>query len=159
MNVYEFAMEMEQDAARFYRDMAPRSKNPGILRILTMLAEDETRHYQIVRQMAENANPEMAQSTILADAKTVFAQLRGTPFDLDVSQVDVYRQARDKEQRAHEFYQEKADEVDDPTSSALLLKLADEERRHYFLLDHVIDFLDRPQTWLEDAEFNHLDEY
>jgi rubrerythrin len=152
-------MDMEQDAERFYREMASQSRTPGIVRILTMLAEDEARHYQIVRRMAGNASSEMAQSTILADAKAVFSQLRGTPFDLDVSQVDVYRQAQDKEQRAHEFYQAKADETDDPTSSALLLKLADEEKRHYFLLDHVVEFVNRPQTWLEDAEFNHLDEY
>jgi hypothetical protein len=41
----------------------------------------------------------------------------------------------------------------------LFFLIAEEEKRHEFLLEHVLQFIARPQTWLENAEFNHLDQY
>ena len=38
-------------------------------------------------------------------------------------------------------------------------KLAEEEKKHYFLLENIIQFVSRPETWLENAEFYHLEEY
>ena len=37
--------------------------------------------------------------------------------------------------------------------------LCEQERKHAALVQHLIDFVSSPQTWLEDAEFYHLDEY
>jgi len=69
MNIYEFAMQMERDGEAFYRDLAAKSSSAGVARILNMLAADEVKHYDILKQMAEQSNPEMAQTTILLDAK------------------------------------------------------------------------------------------
>jgi hypothetical protein len=41
----------------------------------------------------------------------------------------------------------------------MLVMLAKEEQVHYFILENIINFLSRPQAWLEDAEFVNLDEY
>ena len=159
MNIYEFAMQMERDGEAFYRDLAAKSSSAGVARILNMLAADEVKHYDILKQMAEQSNPEMAQTTILLDAKNVFTQMQGTEFDLEGIQVDLYRKAQDIERQTQDFYEDKAGQATEPAQRALLLKIADEEKRHYFLLDSIIEFLDRPRTWLEDAEFTHLDEY
>jgi demethoxyubiquinone hydroxylase (CLK1/Coq7/Cat5 family) len=159
MNIFEFAMQMERDGEAFYRDLAVKSANAGVTRILNMLADDEVKHYNILKQMSEQGNPEMAQTTILLDAKNVFAQMQDTEFDLEGIQVDLYRKAQDIERQAQEFYEGKADQATKPAQRALLLRIADEEKRHYLLLDSIIEFLDRPRTWLEDAEFTHLDEY
>lgn len=35
----------------------------------------------------------------------------------------------------------------------------EEEKKHYFLLDNIIEFVSRPEQWLENAEFYHLEEY
>jgi rubrerythrin len=159
MNIFEFAMQMEQDGERFYRDLASQSTHPGVARILTMLADDEVKHYNIVKAMAENTSPEMAKTAILDDAKNVFAGIKGTAFDFDGKQVDLYSQAQEIEQRSQAFYEEKAEQVADSATKKILLQIADEERRHYFLLDHLIEFMNRPYRWIEDAEFNHLEAY
>ena len=159
MNIYEFAMQMEQDGERFYRDLASQSTHSGVTRILTMLADDEVKHYHIVKAMAEKIGPTMAKTTILDDAKNVFANIKNTVFDFDGKQVDLYSQAQEIEKRSQAFYEQKADQVTDPTATKILLQIADEEWRHYFLLDHMIEFMNRPYRWIEDAEFNHLDEY
>jgi rubrerythrin len=101
----------------------------------------------------------MAETTVLADAKNVFAEMQGEAFDLGGEHAGVYRQAQEIERQSQTFYEEKAAEMTDPVSQALLLKIADEEKRHYFLLDHIIEFVDRPRTWIENAEFNHLEDY
>jgi rubrerythrin len=160
VNIYDFAMQMEQDQENLYRELAAGTAAPGIQRILNMLADDEAKHYQIVRQLkAEAPAPEMAETGILAGAKTIFAAMQGKEFDLEGLQVEVYQQAQGLEQQSRDFYLDKASEVRDASHKALLRKLADEEQRHYFLLDHMVEFINRPRTWIEDAEFNHLQEY
>ena len=159
MSIYEFAMQMEQDGEAFYRELAAKTNDTGIRRILIMLADDETKHYNTLKQMKEAVEPQMTTTAILTNAKNIFAQMKGQEFDLDISHVDLCKKAQDIEHKSQIFYQEKAKEVSSPTQKELFLKMADEEKRHYFLLDNVIAFLSRPYTWIENAEFNHLDEY
>ena len=160
MKVYEFAKQMEQDGEAFYREMAAQTTDPGVQRILAMLADDEVRHYQIIAQLEKAATaPETVPTEILANARNVFEQMRGQSLDLGGLQVEVYQQAQELEQKSQDFYSERADESTNAAHKALFLKLADEERRHYFLLDHMIEFIDRPRTWIEDAEFTHLQDY
>ena len=160
MNIYDFAMQMEQDGETFYRDMAAKSADAGVQSILNALADDEVKHYNIVKQMKdEAAAPLMDDTAVLSTAQNVFAQMKGRALDTAGPQAGVYRQAQELERQSRAFYQEKADEVSQETHKALLLRIAEEENKHYFLLDHMIEFVNRPQTWIEDAEFNHLEEY
>ena len=160
MNIYDFAMQMEQDGEAFYRKMADQAAEEGVRRILNTLADDEVKHYNIVKQMKQEAvAPQMDDTAILASAKSIFVQMRGQSFDTTGPQVEVYRQAQELERQSRAFYLEKADEVSQGTHRELLLRIADEEAQHYFLLDHMIEFVNRPQTWIEDAEFNHLEQY
>jgi len=165
MNIYEFAMKMEQDGEAFYREMAAQTSAEGVQRILNMLADDEVKHYNVVKQMRDQAAaPQMEDTAILSQARNVFEQMQGQTFATGQlvhggPQIEVYREAQEIERKSREFYQEKADEVSSPTHRELMLRIAQEENRHYFLLDHMIEFVNRPQTWIEDAEFNHLEEY
>ncbi|MBN2289397.1 MAG: rubrerythrin, partial [Candidatus Glassbacteria bacterium] len=63
------------------------------------------------------------------------------------------------EKKSEDFYQEKSSEVDDPAHKEVLLKLADEERKHYWILENIIEFVSRPDAWLENAEFHKLERY
>ena len=57
------------------------------------------------------------------------------------------------------FYREKAGEVEKDAHKNLFLQIAEEEKKHAFLLENVIDFVTKPDNWLENAEFHHLEEY
>ena len=39
MNVYEYAMKVEKDGEKYYRDLASKTEDPGVKSILTMLAD------------------------------------------------------------------------------------------------------------------------
>jgi len=160
MNIFEYAMQMEKDGESYYRELAEKTGNRGIKTILTMLADEEVKHYNTVEKM-KAARPQMAKTTILADAKNVFAQMKesGEKIDPEAGQVELYRKAQDIERRSQDFYFEKANEVEKDYQKELFLMLAEEEKKHYFLLENIIQFVSRPETWVESAEFHHLEEY
>ena len=58
-----------------------------------------------------------------------------------------------------DFYQEKAGQMEEEYQREIFTALAEEEKKHFFLLENIIEFVSRPRNWLENAEFHHLDEY
>lgn len=160
MNIFEFAMKKEKYSEDYYRRLADKTNNKGLETIFNMLADEEAKHYKIVSDMKEDAAPDLADTTVLSDAKDVFAKMRESAqkFSFDISQTELYKKAQDIEKQSQNFYLEKAKEAEG-TQKEIFLSLAEEEKKHYFLLENIIDFVSRPQTWLENAEWHHLDEY
>jgi rubrerythrin len=160
MNIFEYALQMEKDGENYYRQLARQTANKGLQTILTMLADEEVKHYNAIETM-QTAEPHTAETTILTDARNIFVQIKGSgeSFDFDTKQTELYRKARDIEKKSRDFYTEKANEVTEEYQKELFLKFADEEKKHYFLLDNIIEFVSRPEYWLENAEFCHLEEY
>jgi rubrerythrin len=161
MNIFDFAMQMELDGKQFYQDLIEKTNDQGLRRILGMLAEDEVKHYEIIAKMKDNVQPEMAESMVLADAKNIFNLMLDHKelISLDSPQKDLYKHAQLLEKKSQDFYQQKVAEVPDPEQQKLFQQIAAEEEKHYFLLDDIYELLLRPEIWLENAEFNHLDEY
>ncbi|MHC4594919.1 MAG: ferritin family protein [Planctomycetota bacterium] len=160
MNIFEYAMQMEKDGEDYYRQLAQQTANKGIRTILTMLADEEVKHYNAVEKM-KTEKPQITETKILTDAKNVFVQIKesGGGFDFDIRQTELYKRAQDIEEKSRDFYTDKANEVEEKYQKEVFLRLADEEKKHYFLLENIVEFVSRPETWLENAEFYHLEEY
>ena len=160
MNIFEYAMQMEKDGEGYYRQLAQQTANKGIRTILAMLADEEVKHYNAVEKM-QTEQPPITETKILTDAKSVFVQIKesGESFDFDTEQTELYKRAQDIEKKSRDFYLEKANEVEEKYQEEVFLRLADEEKKHYFLLENIVEFVSRPETWLENAEFYHLEEY
>lgn len=161
MDIFEFAMEKERHAEHYYRDLAQRAEHDGFKHILTMLADEEARHFEAVQQMKRRTRQEVTESPVLKHAKEVFAKMKASAdtFRFDVSEADLYRKAAEIEQQSKTYYLEKADEVEDADQKAIFRKLAEEENKHLVLVQNIADFVSRPETYLEDAEFTHFDDY
>ena len=161
MDVFEFAMKMEEDGIDFYQQIADETKNEGVRSILTILAQDEVKHYNTLKRLKKETVEQVEDTTVLKDAKNVFETLEynAEDFTSPESQIDLYKKAQELEKKSIDFYAEKAEEVSKDTEKSILSRLADEERKHYFLLEHMITMLTRPEQWLEDAEWTHLEEY
>jgi len=160
MDIFAFALEIEKNSEQYYRDLASRCDNPALKYILTMLADDEVKHYRTVLAMRDGTHPEMIPTQVLPKARERFAAFVDPPADIcfDNDEIALYRKALSKEDQAEQFYREKAAGAE-PQNAKILERLADEERRHRFLIENMIEFLSRPRNWIENAEFNHLDEY
>ncbi|OGL42541.1 MAG: hypothetical protein A2161_20505 [Candidatus Schekmanbacteria bacterium RBG_13_48_7] len=160
MDIFQFAMQMEVDGEKYYRNLAKKAPHKGIANILNMLADDEMKHYNVFREL-KSKTPEMLATQVLANAKNVFQKMKDESPDIkfDISDIELYKKAQEVEKESQDFYLEKSKEIKQQPQREMFLRIAEEEERHYFLLDHLIDFLSKPYTWLENAEFFHLDEY
>lgn len=158
-NIFDFAMQMEKDGEEYYRQLTQQTSNKGMRTILTLLADEEVKHYNAIEKV-KTQQTQIADSEILADAKNIFVQIKesGESFDFNINQEELYKKARDIEKKSRDFYTEKANEVTEGYQKELFLKLAIEEQKHYVLLDNIIDFISRPEQWLENAEFFHLED-
>jgi rubrerythrin len=160
MDIYTFALNMEKDGEEYYRKLSAECGNKGLKNILNMLAGDEAKHYAIIEKIRNHENAGLTDSTIISRAKNIFQDMKkGASVDFTISQVDMYARALEIEKASIEFYSSKANETSDEKQKTILSKLAEEERTHYFLIDNIIEFVNRPALWLENSEFNHLDEY
>jgi rubrerythrin len=161
MDIFAYAMQMEKDGEGFYREIALKTDNIGIKRILTMLADEEVKHYNAIERMQRGQPEPMEETRILDDVKNVFVQMKeeGPGFDTDLKQIELYEKAQEIEKRSRQFYEEKAGQAEQNDQKLLFQRLAAEEAKHYFLLENLIEFVSRPAQWLENAEWFHLEEY
>lgn len=160
MDIFKFAIQMECEGQDYYRQLASKTTHNGIKNILVMLAEDELKHQQAIEKVRDTAS-EMPETAVLANAKNVFQQMKdfGGEVNLSGDEESLYRHAMDLEMKSRSFYKDKADQIETPEQKNLFLKLAEEENKHYHVLSNLVDFVAAPKTWLEDAEFEHLDDF
>jgi rubrerythrin len=165
MNVFEFAMQMEKDGEAYYRKMAANAENGVIKNILTDLAEDEVKHYKIFRKFRDGdlsgAKLMKDQTQVMKGAKNVFQKLAASkkPPIFSGEVVKAWKEAQNIEKKSEDFYRDKAGTETTPEIRKTLNLIADEEHKHWALIENIVHFLERPKQWLEDAEWNNLDNY
>lgn len=161
MDIFEFAMQIEKEGENYYREIADKCDDEGLKKIMIMLSDDEVKHYNTLMKMKDSIEVQFEDTGILSAAKNVFIDLKekDDTFDFDASQTEIYKKAQEIEKKSEDFYRKKSFEVNDENQKSIILKIAEEEKKHYFLLENIIEFVSRPETWIENAEFNHLDEY
>ncbi len=161
MDIFEFAKKMEKDGEKFYRDLAEMSVDKGINKIWGTLADAEVLHYNAILEMEKQQEIKLPSTKILENIKNLFSGIKPSRFDPNFSfpEIDIYKQALEIEKQSQDFYEQKAAEIPDEKVKSLFLKIALEEKQHYFLVDNIIEFMQRPFRWLENAEWNHLEDY
>lgn len=161
MDIFQFAMDKEKLSEQIYRDLAKRVEHQGLRNILTMLADEEAKHYRTVEQMKAGTPAEVADTPLLANAGAILEKMHKAreKFDFDISEADLYGKAAQIEAESKRFYQEKADETTDPAQKQIFEKLAREEDKHLLLVDRLRSFVSRPETFLENAEMYHFNDY
>lgn len=162
MDVFDFAMQMEDNGFDYYTDLAKAATLPGLKTIFTGLAEDEQKHLEILRSLKEGRRGAlMPDSSALDTAKNVFLLLPRGEQGLTgiVGNLPAYQHAMKLEAESFRFYEEAADKEADPEVKALLLQIAAEEHRHFNILENVFHFVNAPNQHLEWGEFSNLGEF
>ena len=164
MNIFEYAMKMESDGREYYLANADKTSVPALKKIWIDLADDELKHYNIFKAMRDGLTPEYKEAEkthILKTVKNVFEELKtkDEEYSFDDEVKKAWEHARDIEKEAEDFYRDKANELDSDAQKELLNRIADEEHRHWVTMNNVLQFLDRPKHWLEDAEWSNLEDY
>ena len=164
MDIYEYAMKMERDGEKFYRELAGNCRIEGITTILNMLASEEVKHYDtliLLKKQAGNSPP--VKSKIIDNVKGIFVRMKETKADIcfDSSELDSYKKALNIEEMSQKFYLDKAADAEQEDEKQIFLRLAAEEEKHLRIMENIVEFVARPEpgNWLENAEWHHLEEY
>ena len=154
MNVFDFAMKMEEDGKAYYEKMAGETSHGGLKTIFNRLAEDEQKHYDIFQELKTSGKvPDMQDTTVLEESKNVFeglhkaltmARLNRKKVALLYLDLDRFRPIN--ESLGHEL-------------GDRLLKVAAEERKHFNILDNIYQFVNAPNQHLAWREFSNLEEF
>jgi rubrerythrin len=160
MTVFEFALEKEKSSEELYRRLSEKATNKGLKRICDMLADEENSHCKVIEEMRKNAPAQVKSTTIPNEAVHIFIGMHDSAerFDFDVTELQLYQKARDMEKESEIFYHRQAKAAGEALRG-IFRKLSAEEHKHYVLLQNICDFVAKPQTFLENAEFNHIKDY
>jgi len=161
MKVCDFAMKMELDGKAYYESLATNATDTGLKNIFSNLASDEQKHYEIILALKAGSKLKMADSTVLENAKNIFEQMlpdKSLAGTLKKS-LDGYQYARKIEADSIRFYEDMAKQEDDPETVQLLLRIANEEKKHFNILDNLCDFVAAPESFLAWGEFSNLKEF
>jgi len=160
MDIIKYALQMEKDGEIFYRKITEKTEHKSLKAIVTMLADEEVKHYKAIERMREDKY-EIIDTDILDNARNIFEQMKdkAEEFSSQLGDVELYKKAQEMEKLSQQFYRDNAKKIDEAKQKDLFSRLAKEEKKHYFLLENIIEFISRPKLWLENAEWYHLEEY
>ena len=160
--ILEFAKKLEREGKKHYSQLEKKTSEKGLKGIFHALAQEEQNHFNLFAAWKkEIPHPPPAESRILGKAKEVFAAL-AKDFSISdnlINHEKAYAKALELEQKSIAFYTEAKTKTDVPEHQTLFTFLIGEEKKHAFLMENLIEFVRRPRQWVEDAEFNHLDEF
>jgi rubrerythrin len=80
-------------------------------------------------------------------------------FDFGINEAELYRKACQIEEQSKKFYLERAEEAQDPEQERIFRLLAAEEDKHLYLMEHLRMFVSQPESFLENAEMYHFNDY
>lgn len=161
MNVFDFALKMEEDGRTFYRKLAAEATVPELKKIFSMLADAEQEHHDAIVAMKKGVPAEKADSKVLEKAKNVFQTLLERKQTLAILQGDPdgYRHAIRIAEEGIKLYEEMAGKETNPVAAKILVMLAEEERAHLDIMENIYDFAEGPQTFLSWGEFSNRKEF
>ncbi len=161
-DIYEFALEFEKENREFYEKCASDTSDDTLMNVFKELAAEEAKHEKIVQALADDRNVDSVKSDINMRAKEAFDKIAEN-FDesslMPEGQVDIYKKAKELEIKSKNFYKEHAEKSDNKTVERVFKELSAEEKKHEEILENIITMVNRPNTWLDDAEWYHLEEY
>ncbi len=165
MEIFDFAIQMEKDGEKYYRELMLASKTVGLQKIFALLADEEVKHCTVIEQLRLKTGPQQVKGTrVLENVKNIFIEMRDSKDNLRTHTTETtaaYQKALDIEDMSRRFYLEKAEEAVDEPTRLLFGQLAKEEEKHLRIMENIVEFVSKPESgsWLENAEWHHLDEY
>lgn len=160
MNVFDFALQMEEDGRIFYEKLAVKTDVPELKIIFRLLAEEEREHGEFFKAMKNGEDIARSDTKVLQKAKNAFHKMLQKKNSLDIlkGDPDGYRHSIKVEEDCIRLYEDMAKKEKNEYIAGLLLKIAKEEWNHLTIMENIFDFVESPRTFLAWGEFSNLKE-
>lgn len=167
MNVIEFAINMENDGEKYYREQAELNRDNGLFVVCSMLADDEKNHAVLLRSRYENKSYDLEQGSDVNRVGNIFSNISDIGLEEKevLEQLDFYKLAADRERESVVLYSEMLEEARAVDSNqgredVLLFDfLISQEVEHLRVLEELVKLLTHAEDWVESAEFGNREEY
>ena len=161
MNVFDFAIQMEEECRDHYEKLAAAARSDEVKRVFSILADSEREHREHLVVLKSGSDALKSESTLLDQQKDRIRHLVENleSDDILASDSDGYRHAIRAEEESIELYETMAADEPNPAAGDLLHMLAEEERHHLQVIENIYDFVETPRTYLAWGEFSNLREY
>jgi rubrerythrin len=160
MGALDLAKEIELKSKAHYIKQA--EQGPGQLKgIFQVLANEEQHHYDLFCSIeAGKSDIELDGQELQEKAKNVFDKIARnfSRYDPIADAESAYRKAYNFEKEAISYYQTLLGVNTDPDEKKILEFIINQEKIHARLMDSLILLAQSPKIWLENAEWNHLDD-
>ncbi len=159
MGVIHAAVHLEEKAERIYREAAQHAEG-GAKILLELLADAEAGHAAALREWSDVRDLKRPDLRAAAGA-WIRGAIEGGAHSLstDPQLLATLRRAMDLEHETQTFYHHHAERATDVKGAALLEELAKIEGGHYALLSSLVEYYNRPNEWVESAEFGLRPDY
>jgi rubrerythrin len=161
VNVFDCAIKKEEDARMYYEKLAAATAVPELKNLFTMLAAAEQEHHDALIELKGSIDTQKTRFKALQEAACLFKPLlakRDLMAELK-EDPDAYKHVVKEEEEGVRLYEELAAQAKDEGTRAILLKIADEERKHLNIVENIYSFVESPKTYLAWGEFSNLKEY
>lgn len=155
MEVFEMAKGIELEGKQLYEEQAKKTSDEGLKNILLMLARQEQEHHDIFDAL-QKSRPIKIKKESFKEIPKIFSELKK---DLPKDQIEFYNKVLDVEKKSEKFYEEIAQKQENQENKEIILRISREEHKHWIIIKNIIEYIKRPDQWVEDPEFNHLDDY
>jgi rubrerythrin len=161
MNIFDCAIKMEEEARSTYEKMAAATDVTELKNLFTLLAQSEQEHYDTLTAMKKNPDLKQVQFKALEDMPCLITPLLALRDLMDGQPLegDVYQQVIREEDNGVMFYEDLAAQTEDEQTREILLRIAEEERRHLSIVENIYAFVESPKNFLAWGEFSNLKEY
>jgi len=161
MNVLDFAINMELDGEKYYKEQSEIAQDIYLKKIFLILAEDENSHAKLLQHKSNNMSYELKGTETISETKNLFNEIKDFKNELkqNPDQLDLYRVALEKEKESIDLYEKLLSQSEDDKSINLFKFLIAQEKDHYTTLEELVSQLNKCNDWVEAAEFGVRVEY
>jgi len=161
MTAIEFAIQMERDGERYYREQEEKAEHPGLKAVFSILAQEEQEHAELLERYAAKAGYELKESQVPKYVEGVFAQEGDLRIEYKArpEQLDAYKLALQKEQESIDLYGKMGSEATSPEEKRLFSFLVEQEKIHHRMFQELIEHVIKAKQWVEAPEFGVREDY
>lgn len=161
MNIFDFAIDMEQSGRDFYQQLAQTAEQEGVRNIFQRVADDEQQIMERLRRMrATSPHPEQIESATLIRLRNIFHSGRNIDKGCHLADdLGAYRFAIEAQSRLQKLYETAASQEESQQARILLKLITREEQREVESLQQLFDFANAPNEFLAWGEFSNLEDF
>jgi rubrerythrin len=155
MNTLDYAIKMEYDGEKYYREQAEINKDNGLYVVCNLLAEEEKKHAQLLENKKKQLAYNLDDSEFLVNAQNVYTGSKGIEVEETnyPSQLDFYRIVCEMEKESVDLYQEFLSESTNEADRKLFEYLINQEKQHLTAFEEMSRLLQNAEWWIESPEF------